>query len=147
MDEIPEFGIRDPGRTYRDRPAGYGVAFDEAGRLAACRVTGKGIHLPGGATDPGETHADAVRREIREEIGVVATVRGKIGVASQCMRLVDGRHIRKVGHFFFVDFGASVGDGESDHQLIWLERHVLPAALKDEYQRWAVARALALPGM
>ena len=144
MEAIPEFGERSPARTYRDRPAGYAVIFDEMGRMAACRVSGKGHHLLGGATDPGETHDQALRREIREEIGYVATVGEKIGVAAQCMDIAGEGAIRKVGHFFLAQLGEAVGPGEDDHELVWLERTRLPDAIKDEYQRWAVARALEL---
>ena len=55
------------------------VIGDEAGRFLAClRPEGKHLagkwEFPGGKVDPGESAEDALRREMREELGIEVTV-------------------------------------------------------------------------
>lgn len=63
-----------------------GVIIDGEGRVLACR-RGLCRHLgglwefPGGKVDTGETHEDALKRELSEELGIVVSVGGKICAA------------------------------------------------------------------
>ncbi len=58
----------------RPRPAARILLLDEAGRVLLFRfdVAGRAPFwcTPGGALDPGESHAAAARRELREETGL-----------------------------------------------------------------------------
>lgn len=55
--------------------------FDSTGRVLFMRHTDGGLWAPpGGMVEPGETPADAVVREAREEIGVEATPTDLMGV-------------------------------------------------------------------
>lgn len=55
-----------------------GLIFDESGRVLATQCApqkhGGGWEFPGGKVEPGETAAEAVRREIEEELSVQVTV-------------------------------------------------------------------------
>jgi 8-oxo-dGTP pyrophosphatase MutT (NUDIX family) len=52
-------------------PGAAGLVFDESGRVLVQQRSESGEwSLPGGAIDPGESPADAVRRELREEAGL-----------------------------------------------------------------------------
>jgi 8-oxo-dGTP diphosphatase len=56
------------------RPAVRVVLVDPADRVLMVRwrlADGRGVWgVPGGGIEPGESHADAVRRELREEVGL-----------------------------------------------------------------------------
>ena len=48
-----------------------GLVHVEAGRLLVVRARNKkAFYLPGGKIEPGESPADALRREVREELGI-----------------------------------------------------------------------------
>jgi mutator protein MutT len=64
-----------------------GAALVEHGRVLAARRVGPadvagGWELPGGKVDAGETSAEAVVRELREELGCTAEARGPVGARS-----------------------------------------------------------------
>ncbi|WP_119727435.1 NUDIX hydrolase [Thermomonospora amylolytica] len=59
------------------------IVLDEAGRLLVIRrgrPPGEGLwSIPGGRVEPGESDAEAVAREVREETGLVVRVGGYAG--------------------------------------------------------------------
>lgn len=60
----------------RTRAIAQGLIRDDQGRVLMCELVYKRYwDLPGGVVDPGEAPAHAVVREIREELGVDATIR------------------------------------------------------------------------
>ena len=62
-------------------PSVAAVIRDERGRLLLQeKSSGEGWSLPAGAIDPGETPEDAVRREVREETGLIVEPRELLGV-------------------------------------------------------------------
>src|ERR1700754_1256441 len=74
---------------------------------AGRRVTG----LPKGGLEAGETPEQAAAREVREETGIVATVREPLGDVRYTYRR-DGRRVRKTVHFFLCEY---VEGSTSDH--------------------------------
>jgi 8-oxo-dGTP pyrophosphatase MutT (NUDIX family) len=78
---------------------------------AGKRVTG----LPKGGMEAGETPEQAAAREVREETGVVATVKSPLGDVRYTYRR-GGRRIRKTVHFFLCDYVEGSTD-DHDHEV------------------------------
>lgn len=70
-----------PNHEFRQvRRAVRAVLFDERGHVCLMRATNPVFHkLPGGGMDPGETFAQALARELKEETGAAAKVIGAVG--------------------------------------------------------------------
>jgi 8-oxo-dGTP diphosphatase len=138
---IPEFGCPAPGADYVLRPGGYAVIFNPTGQVAVVS-TPQGLALPGGGQDAGESPQDAAVRETREECGLRITLGDPLGVADELVFAAeDGVHYRKRCTFFLASPGEVVGEGEADHQLLWLSPKEAAARLQHQSQRWAVSEA------
>jgi ADP-ribose pyrophosphatase YjhB (NUDIX family) len=73
------------------------------------------LALPKGHPEDGETPADAALREVREEAGVEATVREKLGTVRYWYQR-DGKRISKTVAFFLLDYVAGEPD-DHDHEV------------------------------
>jgi 8-oxo-dGTP pyrophosphatase MutT (NUDIX family) len=78
---------------------------------AGRRTTG----LPKGGLEAGETPEQAATREVREETGIVASVREPIGDVHYTYRR-NGRRVRKTVHYFLFDFVAGSTE-DHDHEV------------------------------
>jgi 8-oxo-dGTP pyrophosphatase MutT (NUDIX family) len=105
---------------------------DAAGRLLMIRRTDNDLYaIPGGAQEVGETIAQTVVREVREETGITVDVTGFIGVYSDPGHLIafsDG----EVRQEFSLCFRARPAEGElrissESKEVLWVE----PARLDD----------------
>ncbi|MFI9259757.1 NUDIX domain-containing protein [Streptomyces sioyaensis] len=70
-------GAEPPARSAELRVSARAVVVDQTGRILLIRHcdNGKEFHvLPGGRVEPGETDAEAVGREVREETGLRVSV-------------------------------------------------------------------------
>lgn len=145
----PQFGDPQPGRTYRDRPAAFGIA-ERDGKIALVRVEKPGhapwLDLPGGALDPGEDAPQAVVREFGEEAGLRVAVGAAYAEADQFFINTDGEAFNNRATFFTL---AIEGEDpalkvEDDHTLVWLDAHEAIATLRHDAHAWAVAAWLRL---
>jgi mutator protein MutT len=81
-------------------------------------ITPAGRHvtgLPKGGLEAGETPEQAAAREVREETGIVATVREPLGDVRYSYRR-NGRRVRKTVHFFLCDYVEGSTD-DHDHEV------------------------------
>lgn len=141
---VPQFGDLLDGRTYKDRPAAFGIA-ERDGLIALVRVEKPGHaawhDLPGGAVDPGEDEAQAVTREFGEETGLRIAPEAVFARADQYFVNTDGEAFDNRGAFFRV---AVLGEDaalkiEDDHVLVWMDPHAAITALRHDAHAWAVA--------
>jgi 8-oxo-dGTP pyrophosphatase MutT (NUDIX family) len=78
---------------------------------AGRRTTG----LPKGGLEAGETPEQAATREVREETGIVASVREPLGDVHYTYRR-GGRRVRKTVHYFLFDYVEGSTD-DHDHEV------------------------------
>lgn len=142
--EAPQFGRRRPGLTYKDRPAAFGIAERDDGRIALVRVEkpeGTWRDLPGGAVDPGEDDAQAMVREFGEETGLVVHCGRLVARADQYFLKSDGEPVdNRAGVYIAELAGEDAGlKIEADHTLEWWEPVEALTALRHDSHAWAVA--------
>jgi 8-oxo-dGTP diphosphatase len=138
---IPEFGIVALGASFVLRPGGYALLFNAAGEVATVS-TPLGLALPGGGQEEGESPEDAAIREVQEECGLQIALGRRLGVADELVFAADERkYYRKRCTFFLGKVVVRSGEGESDHELVWLSPQDAVAQLLHESQRWAVSQA------
>lgn len=146
---IPQFGDKRPGLTYRDRHCAYGLATDETGRLAVARIQKTlffhEFDLPGGALDGGESEAEAMVREFREETGLQVDALEKLGTAGQYWRKRSLGPTNNICHFYRARLIGRAGEPEEpDHSLVWLARDEAARRMRHGAHRWAIRQWVAV---
>jgi 8-oxo-dGTP pyrophosphatase MutT (NUDIX family) len=104
---------------------------------------GQVLALPKGHPENGESPADAAVREVREEAGVEATVREKLGDVQYWYQR-DGVRIAKRVTFFLLDYVSGEVD-DHDHEVEharWIDLEEAARSLSYEGERDMAARAL-----
>lgn len=143
-----------PTSPYRDRPPLVTPALVvdavilERGRVLLVQrgrppFLGKWA-LPGGFVELGETTEAAIRREVREETGVLASVRALVGVYSAPRR--DPRaHLVSVA-YRLTRRGGSVHGGDDAQRAAWFPVEKLPPLAGDHARILGDALRAASPG-
>jgi 8-oxo-dGTP diphosphatase len=142
----PQFGVAEPGRRYRDRPAAFGV-LEREGKVAVVRVQKPAqapwFDLPGGAIDPGEDDAAALVREFGEETGLKVAPGERLGHADQYF-INDGEGCDNRQSLFEARWLGEAPELkiEADHTLVWLTPQEAISRLRHDSHAWAVSLAL-----
>jgi len=140
----PQFGDPEPGRTYVDRPAAFGIAL-RGEEIALVQVEKPGYppwhDLPGGALDPGESAQQAVVREFGEETGLKVAAGAVFAQADQRFVNTEGAAYNNRASFLALtvegeDAGLKI---EDDHILVWMTPQAALRALRHDAHAWAVA--------
>ncbi len=137
----------------RQRLGVYGIARDVEGRILLVRaatyltVAGRWF-LPGGGVEHGETPADALRREIREETGLAVGTVALLGALSDTWPMPDGTLLHTVRLVYRLEqWSGSLRDearGSSD-RAAWFSPSELESVRLVRYVRDALARFDDIP--
>ena len=113
------FGERDQDTDYWDRSGAYLLALQN-GKMAVVR-TKRGYFLPGGGLEDGESDADCVRREVREETGCAAEV-GAFLCSAEHYTVHDTKGpFHPIQSYYTGTIGEQLAPPqESDIQFLWL---------------------------
>lgn len=144
---IPQFGEPTSGLIYRDRPSAFGICARADGAIAVARIqrdNGTVDHdLPGGALDEGETEAQAMAREFREEVGLTVKARLYIGRANQYVDNHNSGPVNNLcGFYDAIEAGKAGKILEPDHDLVWLEPEDAVEKMYKDAAAWAIRRWL-----
>jgi CheY-like chemotaxis protein/ADP-ribose pyrophosphatase YjhB (NUDIX family) len=136
----PVFGSAPSAVACHKRRAAYAIILGGDGRVvSACRP--RGFWLPGGGILPGEGPEDAVKREVREELGRAVRLTGRVGEAVQYFDSpADGCWYEMMAYFFAAEFdGEPQGAGEEEP--CWLDPDRESGSFFHASHAWAVSRA------
>lgn len=135
--KVPEFGIKEAGIDYINRPCAYGILID-SGKVGLVK-THRGYFLPGGGARDRESLVECLRRELREECGIEGIDFSEVCKGMQYVHALGEGYFQKIESFFSVPDYTIVGNAsEADHDLQWLDYAAATNSLHELCQQWAV---------
>lgn len=100
-------GTRQPDKTYAGRKSTRVVALRSSGEIAVIHVkVGNYYKLPGGGIEADESHSDAALREVKEETGAVAALRGDYFATTEEFRF----HLHQISYCYLADVLDDTGE-------------------------------------
>lgn len=129
----PVFGLRSPELLYRPRPGAYALVFDAEGRVALVHEE-HDWYLPGGGLEPGETHEQALVRELQEECACGVHIEAHFADAVEYLVTRSGRPLEARLRYFRARFvGAPTAH--------WLTPAEARARVRRQSDAWAIGAA------
>jgi 8-oxo-dGTP diphosphatase len=133
---IPVFGARNGALPQKTRPCAYAVITNSQGLVAGVRESGR-LFLPGGGIERPETPAEAVHRELREELGCRVHLAERIGHALQYFA-TDGYCQALYATFYAGELGEVIA-ATHELELEWAP----PDQFFHAHHTWAAQKRLA----
>ena len=128
----------------RPRQAARAILRDDQGRVLLIRFVLPNMTFwatPGGGVEPGETVAEAARRELQEELGIAVRLEGPIHTATGIFAF-EGELIENTDHFFHGRWsgtprlsGVTANERAALTQARWWTIEELEAAREDFFPR------------
>ena len=128
--DIPVFGERSETLPQKTRACAYAVVVNSQGLVAAARESGR-LFLPGGGIEFPETPAEAVHREVREELGCRIQLAERLGQALKYFQS-DGACQALYATFYAAEFGEAASETH-ESELEWVHSD----ELFHEHHAWA----------
>lgn len=135
----PIFGQPEAGKTYKTRKGVYTVISRED-QIVIVEAPNGACFLPGGEIEGNETHAEALAREMLEELGFVIEIGAYLGEAADYFysRFRD-TYFYNPGYFYIADSWQSVAEPlEKTNKIHWVSVKEALVRLKRGSHRWAV---------
>lgn len=136
-----QFGQTQPGVTYQERPAVYGLCARGEKEIAVVRIArGEEVayDLPGGDVEASQDEADALMQEFLAEAGLTVWPNRLLGRAGQFW-MDSGAPRNDLAAFYEVELAASDGEpSKQDHALVWAGPAEAMAKMRHEAHAWAI---------
>ena len=129
--------------VYPVRLAAYGLLMKKD-QIAIIK-TPRGLFLPGGGIEKGESQEACIVREFKEELGMTVVVEAYVTTTKLTNTTPSRAYpIEMIGHCWRVkDMNEPVVAIEEDHQLVWLTIAEASRSLKLVHQAWVMEHLLA----
>lgn len=135
---VPIFGNRNFNLPQKTRACAYVVIANSDGLIAAVEENEGKMYLLGGGVEMSETPAQAVHREVREEIGRAIKLTGCIGQSLHYLE-TDGHCQATYATFFSAELGDQITT-DHEHQLEWVRAE----QLFHPSQSWAALHGMVM---
>jgi 8-oxo-dGTP diphosphatase len=129
--DIPAFGTRNDALPQKTRACACLVLVNPGGLVAAVREESGRLFLPGGGIEPAETAAEAIHREVREELGCKVRLGHCFAHAVQFFE--TGGYCQAIYAAFYAGELGEKCEPQHEFELQW----VRPEDLFHSHQTWA----------
>jgi 8-oxo-dGTP diphosphatase len=134
------FGVADRHTRYQERGGAYAVILDEERRAAVVHAR-RGLFLPGGGIEAGESPTEALHRESLEECGRPLEIQSEIGQAIQYCQAEEGPV--RAYHLFFEARFSGPACQPAEYRMSWVHIDEASGWFRHESHVWAVRTLLA----
>lgn len=139
----PVFGKKEQDKTYQARYGAYVVVSRKKGQEVILVQAPNGAYfLPGGEIEGAETHLEAIKREMLEELGFEVVVGNYLGEAVEYFYSSHrDTYFYHPGYFYVVNSWEKVAaPTEKTNNLRWVTPDEAMLLLKRGSHRWAVQK-------
>lgn len=143
MMDKPVFGEKEAGVQYSPRYAAY-IIVEEKNKLALIEAPNGAYFLPGGEIEAMETKEAALKRELLEEMGIIAEIATYLGEADEYFYSnYRQTYYYNPGYFYVANGWQQVAEPtEKTNTVWWVTPQEAIEKLKRGSHKWAVEKWL-----